>query len=241
MMQSRKKRIPSTGTIYASSLIVTSIVLLFVTHSSSSQTSQCKSSYDRDITACEKSSFKWDLHGNHRCNIKRISISDLYSKFGKLGLPPLYHEPLIIYDKARRKQAKHANHDIDEVYNGKFMNMTAKDQIILSMPDNFNVTLSSSNSISEHRLSVPLTQYIEEIISNEVFPDQLSNESWYLFGETYSEAWKKLLMSFKLPPCQTCSRELSALAFGIGGRGSGVQWHMHGPGFSESIHGRKHW
>jgi len=32
-----------------------------------------------------------------------------------------------------------------------------------------------------------------------------------------------------------------SLSFGIGGRGSGVQWHTHGPGFSETIHGRKHW
>ena len=32
-----------------------------------------------------------------------------------------------------------------------------------------------------------------------------------------------------------------ALSFGIGNRGSGVQWHVHGPGFSEAIHGCKHW
>ena len=33
----------------------------------------------------------------------------------------------------------------------------------------------------------------------------------------------------------------SALSFGIGGKGSGVQWHVHGPGFSsESIYGSKH-
>lgn len=32
-----------------------------------------------------------------------------------------------------------------------------------------------------------------------------------------------------------------ALSFGVGNVGSGVQWHLHGPGFSETIHGRKHW
>ena len=32
-----------------------------------------------------------------------------------------------------------------------------------------------------------------------------------------------------------------ALSFGMGNRGSGVQWHVHGPGFSEAVHGRKHW
>jgi hypothetical protein len=32
-----------------------------------------------------------------------------------------------------------------------------------------------------------------------------------------------------------------ALSFGIGNIGSGVQWHVHGPGYSESLHGRKYW
>ena len=35
--------------------------------------------------------------------------------------------------------------------------------------------------------------------------------------------------------------DLIALSFGIGNVGSGVQWHVHGPGFSEAIHGKKHW
>mmetsp|Transcript_48292 Transcript_48292/g.71575 ORF Transcript_48292/g.71575 Transcript_48292/m.71575 type:complete len:180 (-) Transcript_48292:222-761(-) len=86
-----------------------------------------------------------------------------------------------------------------------------------------------------------LIQYIEETVSQETFPSQFSNETWYLFGETYTEEWVKFLHSYTLPPCQACSPDLSALAFGIGNKGSGVQWHFHGPGFSESIHGRKHW
>lgn len=74
-----------------------------------------------------------------------------------------------------------------------------------------------------------------------MYPYHLSNETWYLFGETYSDEWKAFLQSYPLPPCHTCTSDLSALSFGIGNRGSGVQWHVHGPGFSESIHGRKHW
>jgi hypothetical protein len=75
----------------------------------------------------------------------------------------------------------------------------------------------------------------------ETLPNQLSNETWYLFGETYSKEWTTFLHSYRLPKCHTCTRALTALTFGIGGAGSGVQWHVHGPGFSESIHGRKHW
>jgi hypothetical protein len=61
-----------------------------------------------------------------------------------------------------------------------------------------------------------------------------------LFVRTASE-WKKLLQQYELPPCHTCTAKSVALSFGIGNRGSGVQWHTHGPGFSEALHGRKHW
>jgi ribosomal protein L16 Arg81 hydroxylase len=84
---------------------------------------------------------------------------------------------------------------------------------------------------------------LNEIASEPTNPDQKSNETWYLFGETYSPEWKQLLQHYQLPPCQACNdnKDLVALAFGIGNSGSGVQWHVHGPGFSEAVHGRKHW
>ena len=53
--------------------------------------------------------------------------------------------------------------------------------------------------------------------------------------------WKELLRKYTLPPCQTCQYNNVALSFGIGNVGSGVQWHIHGPGFSEALVGRKHW
>jgi ribosomal protein L16 Arg81 hydroxylase len=78
-------------------------------------------------------------------------------------------------------------------------------------------------------------------LGGDTLPAQRANETWYLFGETYSEDWKRLLEHYELPSCHACDRDLVALSFGIGNRGSGVQWHVHGPGFSEAIHGRKHW
>ena len=116
--------------------------------------------------------------------------------------------------------------------------------------------LSSSNSFSEHRRTVTLRQYLYETIQNPVTPNQKANETWYFFGETYSLPWKELLRGYELPPCQACIREVEkndditmsfspgaavALSFGMGGIGSGVQWHVHGPGWSEVLHGRKHW
>ena len=32
-----------------------------------------------------------------------------------------------------------------------------------------------------------------------------------------------------------------ALSFGLAGPGSGVPFHFHGPGFAETLHGRKRW
>mmetsp|Transcript_569 Transcript_569/g.1002 ORF Transcript_569/g.1002 Transcript_569/m.1002 type:complete len:341 (-) Transcript_569:597-1619(-) len=177
--------------------------------------------------------WRWDLD-NARCNIRRITLDQLWKEFGKQGIPPLYHEPIIIYDTAKN----HHNHVFRQL-------CRHPSKLLHQFPPNFQVTLSSSNSFSAHRRTIPLTQYIQESVWDqpETYPNQLlrSNETWYLFGETYSPEWKDFLTNYTLPPCHTCIEELVALSFGIGNRGSGVQWHVHGPGFSEAISGRKHW
>jgi len=173
----------------------------------------------------------WDPAKDHPCTVaKQLTYEQVIHKFGSTGIPPLYHEPVVI-------RASQTNR------NELFQNMTRQDDLLRFFGNDFPVTLSSSNSLSENRRTISLEQHLQEILSaQETTPDQLSNESWYLFGETYSEEWQKLLQHYELPPCYTCNPEWPvALAFGIGNRGSGVQWHTHGPGFSEAIHGRKHW
>lgn len=86
-----------------------------------------------------------------------------------------------------------------------------------------------------------LQNYINQTLHTQVSSKKLSNESFYLFGETFTEDWDRLLVYYTLPPCHTCTHEYTSLSFGIGSAGSGVQWHFHGPGFSETLHGRKHW
>ena len=142
----------------------------------------------------------------------------------------MYPEPLVIVDDQRTR-------------NLKLQHLSAQSNILANFPENFNVTLSSSNSFSEHRRTIPFRMYIEEMLTEgELTPDKLSNETWYLFGETYSEQWKDFLDVYEVPPCEACNMpDLVALSFGVGNRGSGVQWHVHGPGFSEAVVGRKHW
>ncbi|ACI65877.1 predicted protein [Phaeodactylum tricornutum CCAP 1055/1] len=175
--------------------------------------------------------WNWNPADDHPCNIVRLSFTDLYQRFGPDGVPPLHHEPLILVPDASVPGR-----------NAYFRQRTLLQALPQNFEPNFLVTLSSSNSLSEHRRTVALKTYLNETVAKgETFPDRPSNESWYLFGETYSDEWKTLLKDYELPPCRTCTDEWVALSFGIGNRGSGVQWHVHGPGFSEAVHGRKHW
>ncbi|GAX14385.1 hypothetical protein FisN_11Hh157 [Fistulifera solaris] len=174
--------------------------------------------------------WRWNPEDEHPCNIHRtMTFRQVLETFGPSGIPALFPEPVILRAS-------------DAFRNEQFRKLTEQEEIVRWFGEDFNVTLSSSNSLSENRRIVPLKQYIDETVTaKETLPDQLANESWYLFGETYSEEWSTFLKHYEIPPCYTCSDWPVALAFGIGNRGSGVQWHMHGPGFSEAIHGRKHW
>jgi len=190
-----------------------------------------------------KQKWKWDpTSKSHPCNIHRISHSELFHLFGEKGVPNLYPYPLVIYP-----DGDGSSDNAKE----KFANLTTLESLPLNFPPNFHVTLTGSDSLSSHRRTIPLTQYLNEVLTannnrGETLPNQLGNETWYLFGETFTEEWTAFLQNYQLPPCQSCTplhriQSKIALSFGIGNIGSGVQWHLHGPGFSETIHGRKHW
>lgn len=105
-----------------------------------------------------------------------MTHEELYAKFGLRGLPPLHPEPIILL------------HNRSSERNVHFRQLTQQDRILDSFEPGFVVTLSSSNSFSEHRRTVPLAQYMTESLSaQETTPDQGSNETWYLFGETYTD------------------------------------------------------
>ena len=207
---------------------------------------------DNDASCADPSTVKqkwnWEpTSHNHPCNIRRISHSDLLRLYGPLGVPNLYPHPLVIYFD-----------DHATIRNPHFANMTTLNNLPLNFSPNFTVTLTGSDSLSSHRRTIPLSQYLSEILTSnshighegETLPNQLGNETWYLFGETFTKEWNTQLLqhyvSSSLPSCHSCTplhyqQQLIALSFGIGNIGSGVQWHLHGPGFSETIHGRKHW
>lgn len=189
---------------------------------------------------------------HHPCTIQHIiqNQQDLIDLLGRQSfdsrksfptIPPLFPEPIVIKNASLVHQLER---------NAYFRQLVRADKIYQTLTlnetkPNFTVTLSSSNALSEKRRSLPLSDYLHEFQSTPVTPyTQLSNESWYLFGETYGDLWKeRLLQHYQYPAvCSTCHLpENAALAFGLGNQGSGVQWHTHGPGYSESVIGRKYW
>jgi hypothetical protein len=235
--------------------VVAFFLQLFITrYAASSAAFSSSSETASNSSAATVQYHRWIPTDEHPCNIRRVSLDQLPTVFAASGglIPPLYHEPLVIVATAATENNDHRKHTNSTLHhhhrhhsrNAVFRHKASLEHILDNFPDHFNVTLSSSNQFSERRRSLSLATYLQETVYLlvETLPEQLANESWYLFGETYTDEWMHgLLRHYELPPCRTCQPAVVALSFGIGNRGSGVQWHTHGPGFSEALHGRKHW
>lgn len=99
------------------------------------------------------------------------------------------------------------------------------------------VTLSSSNTYSHGRHTSTLEEYIKASVDTS---SRFANETFYLFGNNYNGIWSELSDLYINPPCAYCD-VAGMKTLGIGGHASGVSFHFHGPGFSESIIGEKRW
>lgn len=207
---------------------------------------ECSNNRQENCPSGARSTYQWIPEDQHPCTVERISYHEYQQRFGPHGLPPLFPTPIVItHDDSGNS---HENADNQHSSSGPksrnhvFRQLTRFETILDFFTPGFNITLSSSNSFSEHRQTMPLAQYLQTLAIQDTLPHQLSNETWYFFGETYSSEWKQLLKHYEIPNCHACQeRDMVALSFGIGNRGSGVQWHVHGPGFAETIWGRKHW
>lgn len=91
-----------------------------------------------------------------------------------------------------------------------------------------------------------LTDYLSQYVLFTPEKNQLyerlkyGNETWYFFGENNFTEWKDLIDLYQKPKYNLPNHR-SAYSFGIAGALTGVPFHFHGPGFSESIVGRKRW
>ena len=119
------------------------------------------------------------------------------------------------------------------------------------------VTLSAANTHSYDKKKITFKEYCDTHIGpqslstpgngkqddstcNRTFSTSLHLETFYMFGDNNYDEWSDFLTEYNPPP-YTLPKHHPALSFGVAGPGSGVPFHFHGPGFAETIYGRKRW
>lgn len=199
--------------------------------SSSSVVNDCEKGID------EQSSSSWLLTSRvatAECNVERIPMGQL----SELQFNQHYRNiPFVLVGPSDRQAA--------------LQQATRRDAILQRLAD-VSVTLSSSNTYSYDKRQATMRAYLDEIRAEslialstdgeEQVDARRSNETWYLFGNTDPIVWTPLLDLYVLPPfVDTGRRDAVALSFGVGADASGVQMHVHGPVWAETLHGRKRW
>lgn len=173
---------------------------------SSSTNNNCQQNKSEDHKQqITKKKYNWDLDDSsqHKCNIDKITVSEMEKRFATSPsssdgqFPSMFYKPMIIvsdYDGNNNTSsllptpsARHKKrHDQLEIFRQK----TTVDGILDSLSPTFELTLSSVNSFSSHRRKIFLGEYLKsEILDSVTLPDQLSNETYTLFGDTFTSDW----------------------------------------------------
>ena len=164
---------------------------------------------------------RWDPKDrtNHKCTVTTMTMNEFVRQY--TVLPALYPTPLVIRRPrppplSRRSPKEEEEDEEDRTARTHFAHVSQAHTILDSFPVNYTVTLSSSNSYSEHRRSVPFADYLKELATTTTVTATANNatakanETWYLFGETYSNEWNKFLTQYLLPPCAACDSSSSS-------------------------------
>lgn len=154
-----------------------------------------------------------------RCNIPRVDLDSSLDEFDELLLPD---SPTIFVQRGRNEAMRHF----------------ARKEHLMGTHGSLPVTLSSSNTYSHDTEVRTLAEYINGLSNRTAVSD--ASTDFYLFGGNHGSFWKHLEALYEEPPCRNCALA-GAKTPGLGGNCSGVAFHMHGPGFSEVLHGRKLW
>jgi len=110
---------------------------------------------------------------------------------------------------------------------------------LLDKYGDLEVVLSSANTYSYVKQRLALRSYIEQHMAPP-HATRSGRDTLYWFGDHNYSALAPLLELYQQPPLVPTSASV-ALSFGVAGTGSGVPFHVHGPGWSEALVGRKRW
>ncbi|KAF2369217.1 JmjC domain [Trinorchestia longiramus] len=122
--------------------------------------------------------------------------------------------------------------------NEEFKRLTSKPSLLSALGSS-KVRLSSANTYSYDKRDVAFSSYCSHYIQPQRL-DALANETFYLFGDHSHPDWLSLMEHYNIPPYYLPNHS-TMLSFGVAGPGSGVPFHFHGPGFAETMWGRKRW
>lgn len=115
---------------------------------SSSTASICDTEVIQDTNTKQQPRWlSWNTAANKtstRCNITRLNYEELQERFGSMGIPALYPQPLVLESKRE--------------WNEQFRSLTSYHNITKFFDEEFLVTLSTSNSFSSFRRSTTLSQ-----------------------------------------------------------------------------------
>ena len=103
------------------------------------------------------------------------------------------------------------------------------------------VILASSNALSSLKKTTTLRTHVEAEFGPNATRhtrDTRSNDSWYLFGDSFDPAFRPLVTLYPIPPP---AEEEPLVVWGVGALHSGVPFHIHGPAWAEVVLGRKRW
>ncbi|CAF1157080.1 unnamed protein product [Rotaria sordida] len=126
--------------------------------------------------------------------------------------------------------------------NKQFLNMIQLDSILHRYGNKY-ITVTTANTYSYQKEYIKLNDYInlQKKLSKTT---QWGNETLYWFGDDLlnDQKWlNEILQYYKSPSYSVGDFIHPSLSFGIGGQGTGVPFHFHGPGFQQIIFGRKRW
>ena len=199
------------------------LCLTFCFHSSILDT------FDDHDGFAEHSQFDYRQVGSGPCNIPIETTSSLNQT--EFLRKYAYSYPVII----RRMQEDIANNKL-------FTEKCQLDAILNDYGDKY-VTVSTANTYSYKKFSMKLSDYMDKHVlpyqtsNDKIVPKmKYGNETWYFFGENNHE-WKSLLDLYDRPKYNLPKHE-HAYSFGIAAGLTGVPFHIHGPGFAETILGR---
>lgn len=105
------------------------------------------------------------------------------------------------------------------------------------------VTISTANTYSYRKFTMRFDDYIKEQVFSKTpssYLNDFGNETLYFFGDNNYTEWQSLFDIYE-KPVYTLPDHIPMYSFGVAAEGSGVPFHFHGPGFAETMHGRKRW